>query len=288
MDDEKNLIGKRIKALRTSMGKNQSEFSSLLGIPQSTLSSYESGTMKPSVDAAINIANTCNVTMDWLCGRDANNSERRYYFPSRFRQLRHNKPRTVSFDELSEELNIPKPMLIDYEQGTIRPSIDVVLKLAERFGVSVDWLCGIDNIKYIESLGDVFAFFVDLFAIDDFKIETNIEGNKIPEDKYGQRYIDILIKQDQHLTGRPIDDPECPLNTDLINVIYEAVRLNLSRDRREISDEQYERQRYLNYELDKKQPLTHKDYSNETEEERREKMYQILKREMSSESGTTD
>ena len=49
---------------------SQKEFSEYLGLPQSTLSSYESGKMSPSLSMTFRIAKKCNVTMDWLCGND--------------------------------------------------------------------------------------------------------------------------------------------------------------------------------------------------------------------------
>ncbi|WP_455390898.1 helix-turn-helix domain-containing protein [Frisingicoccus sp.] len=66
-----NIFGERLKNLRTLiMKKTQKEFSEFIGIPQPTLSAYESGRNKPTVDAVISIADKCNVSIDWLCGRD--------------------------------------------------------------------------------------------------------------------------------------------------------------------------------------------------------------------------
>lgn len=66
-----NIFGERLKNLRTViMKKTQKEFSEFMNIPQPTLSAYESGRNKPTVDVVINIADKCNVSVDWLCGRD--------------------------------------------------------------------------------------------------------------------------------------------------------------------------------------------------------------------------
>ncbi len=68
---KKNIFGKRLKILRESvLGKTQKELSELLGIPQPTLSSYENGRNIPTIDVAIHIAEKCNISLDWLCGRD--------------------------------------------------------------------------------------------------------------------------------------------------------------------------------------------------------------------------
>lgn len=70
-DSKENIFGRRLKKLRNLiMKKTQKEFAEFIGIPQPTLSAYESGRNKPTVDVVINIANKCNVSIDWLCGND--------------------------------------------------------------------------------------------------------------------------------------------------------------------------------------------------------------------------
>ncbi len=61
-------FGKRIRTVRQNAGCTQNEFSSLLGIPQSTLSAYETDRMQPTVSSLVKIATKFNVSLDWLCG----------------------------------------------------------------------------------------------------------------------------------------------------------------------------------------------------------------------------
>lgn len=65
---ELEIFSIRIKELREKMGMTQKEFSEHIGIRQQTLSGYERGVMKPPLDVAKNIAEKCNVSLDWLCG----------------------------------------------------------------------------------------------------------------------------------------------------------------------------------------------------------------------------
>lgn len=70
-ENKDNIFGERLKTLRnTVMNMTQKEFSALLGIPQPTLSAYESGRNKPSVDVLISLSEKCNVSIDWLCGKN--------------------------------------------------------------------------------------------------------------------------------------------------------------------------------------------------------------------------
>jgi transcriptional regulator with XRE-family HTH domain len=67
----KSSISDRIALLRTEVLKmNQKDFAELVGLSQSTLSQYEGGKMLPSIMTALTIAMKCNVSLDWLCGRD--------------------------------------------------------------------------------------------------------------------------------------------------------------------------------------------------------------------------
>ena len=65
-------FGERIRLVRKNAGYNQKEFCSLLGIPQSTLSAYETDRMQPTVTTLVKIAEKFNVSIDWLCGIEKN------------------------------------------------------------------------------------------------------------------------------------------------------------------------------------------------------------------------
>lgn len=65
------VFGERIKTLRISLGKSQKEFAEFIGIPQPSMSAYENGKNNPTIEVLVNIADKCNVSIDWLCGRQA-------------------------------------------------------------------------------------------------------------------------------------------------------------------------------------------------------------------------
>ena len=60
----------RLKQLRENQPKykTQKEFSDFIEVSQPTLAGYERGTGKPPIDVLCNIAEKCNVSVDWLCG----------------------------------------------------------------------------------------------------------------------------------------------------------------------------------------------------------------------------
>lgn len=65
-----------------------------------------------------------------------------------------------------------------YEKALKKPSIDNMMKIAEVFNVSIDWLCGKENIKEVQTLKDIV---LDFFEIDKyFKItDCNKTGTKL-------------------------------------------------------------------------------------------------------------
>lgn len=65
---EFDTLAQRLKMLRNRMKMTQKEFSEKVGFTQATLSAYENSQKKPSLDIIMDIAEKCNVSIDWLCG----------------------------------------------------------------------------------------------------------------------------------------------------------------------------------------------------------------------------
>lgn len=63
-----NVFCKNLRILRAMMGFTQKEFAELLDIPQPSVSAYENNRNSPTMEVLINIAQKCNVSIDWLCG----------------------------------------------------------------------------------------------------------------------------------------------------------------------------------------------------------------------------
>lgn len=65
---EQTTFSIRLKELRSSLNMTQVQFANYVGTNQVTLSSYETGSTKPSLEIVKEIATKCNVSIDWLCG----------------------------------------------------------------------------------------------------------------------------------------------------------------------------------------------------------------------------
>ncbi len=73
-------------------------------------------------------------------------------------QLR--KQHNLSQSELADKINVSRTIIGNYERNTNTPSIDVIIKLARVFGVTVDFLIGeSDNSSFdmdiVERINDI-------------------------------------------------------------------------------------------------------------------------------------
>ena len=64
-------------------------------------------------------------------------------FPSRLKKARENTGFTQR--QIEQELKIKQSTLASYETGRTQPDIETLGKLAEFYGVSIDWLLGIGS-----------------------------------------------------------------------------------------------------------------------------------------------
>ena len=91
-------------------------------------------------------------------------------FPKRITELR--KSLKMTQREFAKELNITAASVSSYENGAKFPSIVTVYDIAQRFGVSIDWLCGNEVTRHETDYATAFRLFVDLMECDGFSGET--------------------------------------------------------------------------------------------------------------------
>lgn len=67
---DSKIISLKIKEIRNILNLTQNDFGKLINVAQTTLSSYENNSQTPNIETLYNIAEKCNVSIDWLCGRE--------------------------------------------------------------------------------------------------------------------------------------------------------------------------------------------------------------------------
>lgn len=86
----------------------------------------------------------------------------------------------LSQSELAKQLGIPKSSLCFYEKGKALPSLDKAYELAEKLGVSIDYLVGRDecSTKSISTVGDIFRLIQRLCSFE--CVSLDVDGNGQP------------------------------------------------------------------------------------------------------------
>lgn len=69
-------------------------------------------------------------------------------FGYRLRELRENKDLTQT--QVAKRLNLSKTTISGYENNIKTPSLDVLVKLSILYGVSADYILGLENRKLIQ------------------------------------------------------------------------------------------------------------------------------------------
>ena len=175
-------------------------------------------------------------------------------FGERLRALRRIRNNT-SQKEFAVELGIPQPTLSSYESGKIKPTIDAIINIADKCGVSMDWLCGRDQ-----------TFHLNHDRVD-------IEEEDAVEDK-DRNWIDLKIYHNEVW-----HDPEITLNQDFCYAISKAYELTQELRRYRLSQESYEREKTYYIDLMRNVSLTKIDHSNIPEDEKRKRMLEFMKEE---------
>ena len=70
---------------------------------------------------------------------------------NRIQELR--KAMNMSQVDLAKVLNVTKQSVSNWENSNIQPSIDMLIRLAEYFNVSTDYLLGLETRRYLEISG---------------------------------------------------------------------------------------------------------------------------------------
>lgn len=81
----------------------------------------------------------------------------------RLKELR--KINQINQVDFSESVSITQASLSAYETGSKCPTLDVLLRIANKYNVSLDWLCGNTERKCIKSGADIIDIYLELESI---------------------------------------------------------------------------------------------------------------------------
>ena len=103
---------------------------------------------------------------------------------NRIKELRTSK--NLTQEDIAKMGKVSKATISNYEKGKVSPPIELLIKLAERYDVSIDWLCGLSNeeIPRLMSYGDAFFRLVEIdkvigFSVEDVTFFSNLRGTAV-------------------------------------------------------------------------------------------------------------
>lgn len=139
----------KLKVLRKKKGLTQKSLSNILNISQSAYAHWEQGMREPNFEKLSMLACIFNVSIDYLLSENLEISKESYLklkeekknlFSVRLKELR--LQHGFSQQELAEILGIKRNTYSDWENGKCKPNYEKLEKIADFFGVSLDWLFG--------------------------------------------------------------------------------------------------------------------------------------------------
>ena len=117
-------------------------------------------------------------------------------FSKRLKELRSKEHMTQR--KFAELVGCTAATLSAYENGTKSPSLEIVKNIAEKCGVSIDWLCGLDSKSSMKTYSDFLNELVKLEEFSPIKITETDGVNAI-------RFQDHIVQDFLSDWGRMLD-----------------------------------------------------------------------------------
>ena len=139
----------KLKVLRKEKGLTQQEIADLVHVNRVTYTNWEKGNREPNLEKLSMLACIFDVSIDFLLSENLEVSKERYLklkeerknlFLERLKELR--LQHGFSQEELAEKIGIKRNSYSDWENGKCKPNYEKLEKIADFFGVSLDWLFG--------------------------------------------------------------------------------------------------------------------------------------------------
>lgn len=133
-----SVFAEQLKTLRKINGITQKELAEKLKIKQNSYSDWENGKSEPNIEMLVRIADYFDVSLDYLMGGKMKNITEEFSLCLKKIRMK----RKLSQKQIAEELKISQQQYSKWEGGIITPNAETLVRLADYFDVSVDYLLG--------------------------------------------------------------------------------------------------------------------------------------------------
>lgn len=85
--------------------------------------------------------------------------------------------------EFSESIQLKQPTYNAYEKGANKPQVDTLIKIAQKYNVSIDWLCGLSDDEgrpklSFDTYADILSVIFEMGFLDGFCADANFAKPK--------------------------------------------------------------------------------------------------------------
>ena len=256
----------RLKELRESRKELQSEVAERIGVSRQAYGLYETGKRQPDLETLNKMADYFEVTVDYLLGRNILTTYNSTTpLPSKILTIQQ-KPHMETLRKLRKErglrqidvanvLGITVSAYGNYELEQRKPNIDILNKLANFFGVTVDYLLGresvtiqskftMNRIRILRKAKKVSMKTLGVqIGVSESTISLYENGKRQPDLQTLSRLADYFEVSIDYLTGRtasPKSEMPSSLITisekypDIIEVLNKGVDILTQKDIQEI------------------------------------------------------
>lgn len=133
-----SVFAEQLKTLRKINGLTQKELAEKLKIKQNSYSDWENGKSEPNIEMLVRIADYFDVSLDYLMGGKMKNITEEFSLCLKKIRMK----RKLSQKQIAEELKISQQQYSKWEGGISTPNAETLVRLADYFDVSVDYLLG--------------------------------------------------------------------------------------------------------------------------------------------------
>lgn len=133
-----SVFAEQLKTLRKINGITQKELAEKLKIKQNSYSDWENGKSEPNIEMLVRIADYFDVSLDYLMGGKMKNITEEFSLCLKKIRMK----RKLSQKQIAEELKISQQQYSKWEGGIITHNAETLVRLADYFDVSVDYLLG--------------------------------------------------------------------------------------------------------------------------------------------------
>lgn len=139
----------KLKVLRKKKGLTQQQIADEIGVNRGSYSNWEKGKREPNFEKLSMLACIFDVSIDFLLSEYLEISKETYLklkeekknlFSVRLKELRLRHG--FNQEELAKQIGIKQNSYSDWEHGKCKPNYEKLEKIADFFGVSLDWLFG--------------------------------------------------------------------------------------------------------------------------------------------------